>query len=61
MYDHFLSLMDVIQIVLMLAACYACYKRGQSVGATAVLEKLEELGVVRLQRAGDEEVEDEEK
>ena len=50
MYDHFLSLADLIQLALMLAACYACYRRGINVGTVATLEKLESLGVIKLQR-----------
>ena len=42
--------MDLIQYVLMVAACYACYKRGVHNGCVQTLEKLEEMGVVKLQR-----------
>lgn len=61
MYDHFLSLADLIQLVLMLAACYGCYRRGITVGTISTLEKLEQMGVVKLQRVGDDTEQEEEK
>jgi hypothetical protein len=61
MYDHFLSLADLIQLALMLFACYACYRRGINVGTVSTLEKLESLGVIKLQREGDGSEESEEK
>jgi hypothetical protein len=50
MFETIFSLMDLIQYVLMVAACYACYKRGIHNGCLQTLEKLEEMGVVSLQR-----------
>jgi len=40
------TLMDLIQIGLMIAACYACYLRGVNKGIGDTLEFFEEQGLI---------------
>ena len=40
------TLMDLLQIGLMLAACYACYLRGVNKGIGDTLEFFEEQGLI---------------
>lgn len=55
MYDHLFSLMDLIQLVLMIGACYACYIRGKRDAAIAIFTQLEAAGVVKIQHEEEQE------
>jgi hypothetical protein len=50
--------MDLIQIVSIVFVCWFCYRTGVQNGARAVLLKLEEAGVVKIQRPEDSEESD---
>lgn len=47
--------MDLIQIALLVAACYACYVKGFNTGARSILEQLEAAGVVKMQHEEEQE------
>jgi len=47
------TLFDIVQIGLLIAACWACYHAGIEKGAMSVIEMLEEEGVLQI-KDGDE-------
>jgi hypothetical protein len=47
--------MDLIQLVLMIGACYACYIRGKRDAAIAIFTQLEAAGVVKIQHEEEQE------
>lgn len=46
--DHALTTLDLIQIVLMVAACYACYWKGRFAGIEDVINELLDRDIINL-------------
>jgi len=55
MNDAILSVGDLIQIVLMLVACYACYWKGRYDGIDETLTELVDKGLIDLEEIEEEE------
>jgi len=55
MNDAILSLGDLIQIALMLVACYACYWKGRYDGIDETLTELVDKGLIDLEEIEEEE------
>jgi len=49
--NYTFTLYDMIQIALMLAACYACFKWGHNKGVEDTLDYLESEGVIEKENA----------
>lgn len=45
------SLLDVIQLALMLGACYACFRWGHYRGITDTVEFFEKEGIIEVEEA----------
>ena len=55
MNDAILSVGDLIQIALMLVACYACYWKGRYDGIDETLTELVDQGLIDLEEIEEEE------
>ena len=55
MNDAILSVGDLIQIALMLVACYACYWKGRYDGIDETLTELIDRGLIDVQELEEEE------
>lgn len=55
MNDAILSVGDLIQLVLMLAACYACYWKGRYDGIDETLTELIDRGLIDVEELEEEE------
>mgnify|MGYP003660642713 CR=1 FL=1 len=55
MTENIFSVLDIIQIVLMLLACWACYVRGRVTGMQDMIEELADRGVLDLEKLEEEE------
>ena len=55
MNDAILSVGDLIQIALMLVACYACYWKGRYDGIDETLTELVDKGLIDLKEIEEEE------
>jgi hypothetical protein len=55
MNDAILSVGDLIQIALMLVACYACYWKGRYDGIDETLTELVDKGLIDLEEIEEEE------
>jgi len=55
MEEPIFSIMDLLQLGLMILACYACYCRGRITGIEQTVQTLADQGLIDLEEVEDEE------